>query len=438
MKKTILYIISILFIFSLGFPSWGQEEIGFEEQLVYSLNIFNGQTYTQSFIPRSEDTLYILAGELNVLIPRLTQVVYSNSNAHYDIQPRNLDVVAEGNLELLQGNKIVQTIEKAPFAFYSAQSYYAGISEIYLGERAVNIFGQYQEDINRFYTLQREFSEQQSQYQRDLDEYYRKLRARKEGEKVIPPVEPLPPQSPSYFVTPLDLAFVLRLSPGEYRIRVRLEDGTIAEDSEKRLVVFEPRRQGKVGFEVIPEERWTRKENTSDSNDILYLLGRVVFYFRPFIQNEYNDLYYAKLQDPQNSGSIETWRWVNIDQVKSGLVQVLKRRDVIDRVQEMPYYVEQTPGPELGYNIINFEATAPQFAGRSPTFIGYRVDFDPSGGRYGINLLNPEDDTMIPGSFREARSVSFGPTREKVLYGISLLPLIIGIPMFIWRRIIKK
>ena len=439
MRKTILYLAIGFLGLQLIPPSWGQEEAVFEEQLIYSLNLFDGKSYTSTFIPRSEDTLYILADEYNVLVPRMTQVLFSNSEIRYQIQPRNLDVIAEGTLELLKGNKVIQELEKKPFARYSSQSYYAGISEIYLDERAVNISTQFQVEMERYTGQQREFNAQQAQYRQDLDEYYRKLRSssQEEGAKLKPPVEPLQPQPPSFYVTPLDFAFILRLDLGEYRIRLRLQDGTIAEDSEKRLVVFETRRQGKVGFEAVPEDRWTRKENSSDPNDVFYLLGRVVFYFRPFVQNEYNDLYYAKLQDPQNPGSIDLWRWVNIDQVRDGLIQVFRGNEITDQVKEKPYYVQQTPGPELGYNIINFDSTDPQFVGRSPTFIGHRVDFDPSTSRYDLNLIDSEENTIIPGSLREARLVSLSPTRERVLYIISFLPLLIGIPVFIWRRIIK-
>jgi len=439
MKKQILSLTSVLFTLSLlSLDAWGQEGPPFQEQLIYSLNLFNGREYTNSFMPLTEGSLYVLADEYNVLTPRITQVFYSNSNNRYDLQLRNLDVSAEGALELLKGNKVVQTIEKTPYAFYYAQAYYSGTSEIFLGERAEGVAKQYQEAVDKYYEQLRKFYDQQAQYQKDLDEYYRKLRrAGAAGAQITPPVEPKPPQPPSYYVTPVAEAFVLKLSSGEYRIRLRLKDGTIAEDSEKRVVAFKARRRGRVGFEVIPEESWTSRKTTSDPGDIFYLLGQVVFYFRPFIQDEYNDLYYAKLEDPQNSGSIEKWRWANISQVKSGLIQLWKGKEIAGRVGEKPYYVEQTPGPELGYKIVDFDPAAEEFAGRSPTFVGYRIDIDPSGGRYALNLLDSEENKVVPGSFREARSVRFSSARERILYSISLLPLIIGIPVIIWRRMVR-
>jgi len=202
------------------------------------------------------------------------------------------------------------------------------------------------------------------------------------------------------------------------------------EESEKKLVVFTHRRSEKVGYEIIPEKRWTRPETSSDPAEIIYLVGQNILYLRSFIQNEYNHLSYSKLLNPQNEGHRELWQWVNIRQIEKGTLQLIKDGQVIASIQEKPYFVQQVPGPELGYTIVDYEKE--KFPNRSPTLVGYKMEFEPGRGGYKILLLDPSGNG-VPGSLRELRDVNIEKTRELYLTAV-ILPLVVGIPIFIWRR----
>ena len=48
----------------------------YEEQFVYQLRLFDGNGYPETFIPRNEDTIYLLADINNVVSPRMTLVYF--------------------------------------------------------------------------------------------------------------------------------------------------------------------------------------------------------------------------------------------------------------------------------------------------------------------------------------------------------------------------
>ena len=83
------------------------------------------------------------------------------------------------------------------------------------------------------------------------------------------PREPNQPAPLNTFSTGLNSGFPVKLEPGNYRIRTRAADGTIVPESERRLVVFSPRRTA-VGYEVIPENRWTFPEESNDLEGAIF------------------------------------------------------------------------------------------------------------------------------------------------------------------------
>ncbi len=49
---------------------------------------------------------------------------------------------------------------------------------------------------------------------------------------------------------------------------MRSADGTIVAGSQRELVVFAPRRVA-VGYNVLPETRWTTPEQVNDLSDVI-------------------------------------------------------------------------------------------------------------------------------------------------------------------------
>jgi hypothetical protein len=121
---------------------------------------------------------------------------------------------------------------------------------------------------------------------------------------------------------------------------------------------------------------------------------------------------------------------VNIEQIEKGTLQLIKGGQTMASIEEKPYYIQQVSGAELGYTII--EHKKEKFPESVPSFVGYKVEFEPEKGDYQVRLVDVSGKE-VPGSLRELRAVEVGKTRE--LYMVSLiLPLAVGIPIFFWRK----
>jgi hypothetical protein len=250
------------------------------------------------------------------------------------------------------------------------------------------------------------------------------------GSPVDFPEKPTAPSRPESMVQEPSDGIVLNLPPGEYRVRLRARNGAIVEGSEKSVVSFERRRSGNVGYEIVPESRWTMPETSSDPSEVVYFYGENTFYVRPFIQVEFNDLYYAKLLDPQDKGDPESWRWVNITQLKGRALQLKSGGRAVLTIGEKPYIVKQAEGPELGYEIFEYDRTASE--GSQPSMVGYRVQVEEERSEYQMELLDDSGE-VIPGSRREFRPLHSKNVRALYLVSL-LLPAIGGVPIFLWRR----
>jgi hypothetical protein len=171
-------------------------------------------------------------------------------------------------------------------------------------------------------------------------------------------------------------------------------------------------------------------ETSSESDEVIYLVGKNTLYLRPYIQTEYNHLHYAKVLDPQNDGYPELWRWINIKQIEKGRLKFYIGGRLISSIGEKPYQVQQIPGPELGYKIIDYDKE--KFPDRAPSLVGYKLDLHLEGEGYRLQLVDSAG-TIIHGSERVLREVEARDTWKLFLVSI-VLPLVAYIPIFIWRR----
>jgi hypothetical protein len=407
------------------------------EQLVYRLRLFNGKRHVNSFCPRTERGIYMISDCDNVLLPVMTLVYYWPITRRYRPAFKTLSEPFEGTLEVAQGGKVIQTLTPRTYTFSYAEGWYAGTSKILLDERARERYAEYQRAVKNYTDQLKTYHDKKREYRKQMEAFFARLQERETSGGASPqppeisvPREPPFPEAPRFLVQEPGKAYILNLPVGNYTIRLRAQDGTIVEGSEKRLQSFTHRRSGRVGYEVISENRWTMPETSSDPSETIYLEGKKTLYFRPYIQTEYNHLSYAKLLDPQNDGYRELWKWVNIEQIERGILQLVKDGRIVASIQEKPYHVQQVPGPELGYTIVDY--TEENFRDRGPSLVGYKVEFEPDRGGTQIQLVDPSGE-VIPGSVRELRSVEGGNSRD--LYAASvILPLVVWIPVLLWRR----
>ena len=408
-----------------------------EEQMVYRLRVFSGSDYQHSFCPQAEDTIYVIADSDNAFLPTMTLVYYWPITRRYEAGFKTLNEPVDGVVELLQGEKVIERLQPRTYTFALAKGWYAGTSEIILDKNATRRYEQYQQALKNYTAQLKIYRDQKEAYRRQMEDFFAKTRRpQKPGSKSTPepaipvPQEPAFPAAPEFFVQQPEHAFIIHLKAGKYRIRLRASDGSIIEGSEKWVVSFMHRRSGQVGYEVISAKRWTMPETSGDPGDVFYLEGQQTLYLRPYLQTEYNHLYYSKLLDPQNDGFADMWRWVNIKQIEKGRLQLVKDGRPVASIEEKPYHVQQIPGAELGYTIIDYEPAA--FGDRGPSLVGYKVEFEPGKGGYQIQLVD-EAGTVVDGSIRELRDVEVVNTWRLHLAAV-ILPLMVWAPVFIWRR----
>jgi len=440
MKKSSLFftLILALLLGVLASPSLAQAP-PIREQLVYSLNVFDGKTYTSGFCPRGEDTIYIIANENNAITARITLVYFWPITARYVAGFKTLNEEVEGTLELLRDGKVIASLEKEDNVVFYPEGYFAENSQMYLGEEAHAFFQKYEDATKEYYARIDEYYEKTREYREAFEEFLESLSKRREaGEELSRtqveaemPKQPSPPEGVRFYTTPVSKQYILDLPEGTYQIRLRARDGTIAQDSQKNLVAFVRRRGGTIGYEITPGNRWTMKESSNDPSKTIYASGKNTLYLRPFLQDEYNDLCYKKLLDPQNVGTSERWIWVHTTPIKNVLLDLLSKGKLLERIERAPYYVKQIPGPELGYEILEYNEE--EFPERGPSFEGHKLEVSSVSGKgnYDFLLEKGEGEVMV-GSGREILFVRKENTN--LLHIISIFPLIVGLVVFVQRK----
>ena len=411
----------------------------YEEQFVYHLKPFDGKSYPETFIPRSEDTIYLLSDTNNVVSPRVTLVYFWPLTGKFVAAFKQLNEQLEGTLEIFSGQKKIQEIGKSEFVFFYPKGIMGGAAQLHVAEDAYAIFKEHEKPLNDFYNKMSEYSQQMLVYRTRLMEYARQLEKRKERGEILNseqvqadmPRQPVQPDRPPFDLTGMQSDHVIKLAAGNYRIRFRAPDGTILEGSEKKLVVFSRRRVGGVGYEIIPGNRWTKRESSDDPSMHIYGSGSNTIYFRAFMEDEYNELFYNKLIDPQNRGNPQRWTWVHTVPLSDEVLTVQRDDKGPQQIKQTAYLVKQLPGARLGYEILPYSPD--RFPDQQPAFEGFKVEFSAGndGGHQTIWLESLEG-RRIPKSIRKMSMVN--KTGVNWLYLISAFPLIVGLLICVRRR----
>jgi len=411
----------------------------YEEQFVYHLRPFDGKGYPETFIPRGEDTIYLLADTNNVVSPRVTLVYFWPLTAKFVAAFKQLNEQLEGTLEIFSGQKKIQEIGKSEFVFFYPNGIMGEAAQLHAGKDAYALFREHEKTLNDFYNKMSEYSKQMLVYRTQLIEYAKQLEKRKErGEILNPeqvqanmPRQPVQPDKLPFDLTGLQSDYVINLAAGNYRIRFRAPDGTIVEGSEKKLVVFSRRRVGGVGYEIIPGNRWTKRESSNDPLESIYGSGSNTLYFRAFMEDEFNELFYNKLLDPQNRGNPQRWIWVYNVPLLDKVLTIQRNERGREQIKRTAYLVKQLPGARLGYEILPY--TPDRYPDQQPAFEGFKVEFSEGNdaGHQTIWIEGPEG-RQVPKSVRKMSMIN--KTGVKWLYLISAFPLMVGLLIYVLRR----
>jgi hypothetical protein len=420
-------LLLILFLILMTAPALAQAPEK-ERRFVYGLNLFDGVQFTTGFVPPAVDTVYVLADHLGVLDPKLTEVYFWPITNDYRADFTSLNELIPGRLEVSQGNRVIATVDLTEYVVQIDQSGKLGQGQIALAEAARVSWEQFQAERAAYLERLRAHADAVAEHSRQLEVI--RSSAGTESSVVIPspPVEPAPF---TLYSTEVGRGFPIQLPAGEYTIRVLDAGGQTVADSQKRLVAFAPRRQG-VGFEVVPQERWTFPERADDPADVVYTVAGGVSYLRPFAAEELNAEAYARLRNPQDlAATPNRWQWVHVAPLGPATMVVHDgAREQRLAIEE--FAVEQVPGATLGYRVVPFgqrgEDPRPE---RQPDITAYRVEAPAGRATLSLRLVDP-DGRELQGSARQVIVVASVPGWQLALPVV--VPLAIGLSVWLWRR----
>lgn len=399
-----------------------------EKQLVYSLSPWTAtekEPYGGTFVPKSESTFFLLADHPSLVNPVRTEVYYWPITKEYMADWFGFREDVPGKLEILQNGKVIKTLEKVKYTYKYGGEDWSQAPTLIVGEEAVKEYQAYNDAMDAYYKAMTKYYEDYDAWNKYMEKLIK--RVQQTGKPAKPeeiPEAPKQPEPPKIYVTEPTEAFLVNLPAGEYEIRT-VKDGKVVPDSEKKLVVVAPRRQG-IGYVVVPESKWTRPFTSDDRSQLLYTWGSRTLYIGVFDSLEYNRYAYTRLTQVHvplaGKGTETQWQWVQTKERTDVRLQLVKNGDVIQEIVRQPFYVKQTPGYALGYQIVPFDEKDPEMQGQKPTLWGFRVVV-PEGEGYQIRVVDAKGN-VLPESVRDIRSVAQqGPW---ALYAVSAFPLVVG------------
>lgn len=378
-----------------------------EVRFVYGINVFTGAEYQGTFAPPSVDTIYVLANTRAVLDPKRTELYFWPITNEYRPDFNALNELVPGRLEV-DG----RPIELADYILQFDRAAEIGNGRISIGDEAHQHRAEFARERAAYLERIRAHADATEAFNRAVDE------ARQRG--TTPPAAPEPPAPFTLFSGDIGRGFPLDLPPGEYRIQLRGAEGQVVPDSQKRLVAIAPRRVG-VGYEVVPQDRWTFPERADGPSNVLYALPGSVVYLRPFAAIEVNAQEHARLQNPQDlAAAANRWIWV-----QSGSIEGTTLVAGAEPLAQAEYLVEQLPGGSLGYTVVPRRPND-----RSPDLTAFRVEAPV--GRVSVPLRLVRGSEELPGSRRELRATA-GAADWQLFLPI-LVPLALGVTVALWRR----
>jgi hypothetical protein len=387
-----------------------------EEAFVYGINATTPSEVFGTFSPPQVEGIYILAGKVSVLSPRRTQLFFWPITQEYRAAWSQLNESVEGVLEILQRDQVIGTVTSEPYTVhYTAAGATSG--QLYTGDEAV--------------TAEAHLTEAREAYRLERQEWFARIMTARAQAQLT--AEPQPPPTLNTYTVGLHQGFPLELEAGEYQIRLRQPDGEIASGSERTLLVFEPRRKT-IGYEVIPEERWTMPEQANATTDVILAKADSVVYLRPRVAREYPTPAYERLRNNQYSGDgISGWRWVadeGTEPFADTDLQILRDGVVVEHITKRSFFVKQAFDLELGYEILPVDPETPALTPRQD-FAGYRIAIAEGTDSFEVRL-KPQDGLPYDQSTRQVRVMTKGI--PAMLVSTAGLALAVGLALLVLHR----
>jgi hypothetical protein len=403
------------------------------EQLIWSMLSFNGRDYSPAFATEDSDTIYLLAGVDNFLSLRETLVYWWPISSEWKTDTDTLNVQFPGSLELRDSHGAVRRLELESYTYFNIRGDYEVNWKVVTGTAAEQELAKYASLYNSYFKAVQDYQVRNGAYTTELQSLAARIQKLKDERRdyaallqrlnTLP--APVAPVAPGYYVVPpasMQKAFILNLPTGRYSLRFINPDGSVAQGSEKTVVVHSRRRTGGVGFEVIPSDKWTRPEASVTPSSTLYVNGSADLYLRPFLEDEFNDLSYARTVNNAARGNANIARWVRIQQVPRATIRMDSPGNGITILKESPFLVRQSQGNSLGYTITAWVPNGPD-KDTQPNLVAFRVPMN--GGAKAIRIRAADQNAaFLAGGEREIRVVGPLP-RTGLLVILALSPLLV-------------
>jgi hypothetical protein len=411
------------------------------EQFIYTLLAYNGKDYSATFAAESSDALYVLAGVDSFLSTRKTLVYFWPLTGEWKTDTDSLNWPFYGTLEIRDASGRTREVPVEKFTYFNVRGEYELNWKVAKGEAASGEYARYMSLYQDYFKAADAFREESSRYNRAQDELLQRiLKARDAGQDPAPLVEkmkgmskPVQPETPKDYVVPPgepQESFILNLPRGEYRVRLKNPDGTVMEGSDRRLVAHERRRASAIGYEVIPADKWTRPEQSVTPSSVLHVNGRTDLYIRPFYQDEFAEMAYARTVNNEARGNPNIFTWVRTQQVPHAEIQARSGSAAPVVLREQPYFVEQSKGSSLGYTIVPFDPQGVH-KGKEANLIAFRMTVPPEGRTVSFRTLDA-DGRPLAGSERQIRIVRAPPSAALLLV-LAAAPLLVMVLVLVVR-----
>ena len=398
---------------------------GEDLDFAYGTNHYNGAAYSSAMVPPAVEEFYLIADVDNIVAAKYTDVYYWALTNEYKANWDAANEIVDGSLEVYQGNKRYQTIERSRYVIqYDSLDKYGTIT-LFTGEDAAKARQNFEDMQTAYRDALYEYNEAmvtyRDEFQAALEKYQQGLITEDEF-----PVQPEKSEDMTLFSTEILEGFVVNLPQGSYTVQVRLPDGSIQADSQKKLVVFEAYQDG-VSYNVLAEDRWTTPETSEDINETIYTVNENALYFQPYYAKQYNELHYLRMNDPQDkTARLDRYVWVPFTPVKDATIQVETSAGETS-IAEKAYYVRQLLGSSLGYQIVEFDPENMTAA----SFEGYQLLTNAGEDRYFIELQDGQGE-VLTGSSRRIHIIS--SDKNWMVYAVSFIPVAIGVLLILLRR----
>ena len=433
MRINKLFIVA--FFFS-SFMSHSADTSNREEQVSYSILAFNGRDYSYSFSLEQTETLYFIEEQDNFLSLSKSLFYYWPITDEWKTDTETLNYIYNGFVEVTQGNKIIKQINLSEYVIFAKDEEYEVRWYIEKGDVAKDIYYSYKEKMNNYWDNTSVYNKQITEINSYQTSLISKIETLKDlGQDVSSliiqlaeinyPDQPIPP---SDYISPphsINNGYLLNLPYGEYNIRFRTPKGYIVEGSEKKIIVYKKNTARTVGYEIMPENKWTRSVVSERPQSVIYLDGSTDLYLQCYYQDQYNNFFHSKTVDPTVKGDQITMKWFRVMQIENAGIISTYEDGISNEIASESYTVDQKEGNSLGYSIIPFNSEMEQ-SGEVPSLVAFHFPINKNNKKILFYAIDGKKE-IIPNSIRQIRVLSNYKGYIISLFLI-LLPLIISLP----------